>query len=70
MAMPNSLKNLRVKIGTVAAIAAALFILWLPFGILNLVPFILTIPGESALRSHAGLAVGSLMIAAWGYWGR
>lgn len=68
--MLNNFKSLRVKIGTVAAVAAAIFILWLPLGILDVIPFVLTIPGESALRSHAGLAVGSLMIAAWGYWGR
>ena len=68
--MPNRLKNLRLKIGTIAAIGAAILVLWLPLGIVGLVPFVLTIPGESALRSHAGLAVGSLMIAAWGYWGR
>ena len=65
-----ALKTLRLKIGFGAAVMAGLFVLWLPLGILDFIPFVFTITGESALRTHAGLAVGSLMIAAWGYWGR
>jgi len=68
--MQTALKDLRTKVGLAAAILAALFVLWLPLGIIGIVPFVFTIPGESALRTHAGLAVGNLMIAAWGFWGR
>ncbi len=47
---------------------AVLFILWLPLGILEIVPFIFALPGESELRSHAGIAVSLLLLAAWGFW--
>jgi hypothetical protein len=68
--MLSAIKRFRPKIGVIAAVLAAIFVLWLPLGILDIVPFTFTIPGESAVRSHAGLAVGSLMVAAWGFWGR
>jgi hypothetical protein len=68
--MLSAVNRFRPKIGVIAAILAAVFVLWLPLGILDIVPFTFTIPGESAARSHAGLAVGSLMVAAWGFWGR
>jgi len=58
----------RVKLGWMAAILAGLFAAWLPLGIYDIVPFVFHIPGETMLRSHAGLAVGALMIAAWGFW--
>jgi hypothetical protein len=37
-------------------------------GVLEYVPFVFEIPGETMLRSHAGLAVGALMVSAWGFW--
>jgi hypothetical protein len=58
----------RVKLGWLAAIFAGLFAAWLPLGVYEIVPFVFHIPGETELRSHAGLAVGALMIAAWGFW--
>ncbi|MDA0237996.1 MAG: hypothetical protein O3B03_05725 [Proteobacteria bacterium] len=60
--------KVRVRIGWLAVLCAALFIVWLPLGILDYVSFVFEIPGETMLRSHAGLAVGSLMVAAWGFW--
>jgi len=60
--------NVRRKIGVISLVLALIFIVWLPLGILALVPFILELPGESGLRSHAGVAVGCLLIAAWGFW--
>ncbi len=63
-------KNFRTRIGFGAAVLAAIFVLWLPLGIIDLVPFTFAIPGESEVRTHAGLAVGSLMIAAWDSWGQ
>lgn len=55
-------------IGTAALLLAVVFIVWLPLGILNVVPLVLELPGESGLRLHAGAAVGCLAIAAWGFW--
>ena len=62
--------NRRMKIGAVAFALALLFILWLPLGIFELVPFLFSLPGESALRTHAGIAVSLLLVAAWGFWER
>ncbi|MEO5691575.1 MAG: hypothetical protein ABIQ72_00490 [Usitatibacter sp.] len=47
---------------------ALAFIAWLPLGIFQIVPFVLALPGETSLRVHAAAAVGSLMVAAWGFW--
>ena len=58
----------RTRLGWLAVTGAGLFTAWLPLGILNYVPFVFEIPGETMLRSHAGLAVGALMVAAWGLW--
>lgn len=58
----------RARLGWLAVVGAALFAVWLPLGILDYVPFVFEIPGETMLRSHAGLAVGALMVAAWGFW--
>lgn len=49
------------------AVALALSI-WLLLGMLDVVPLVLQLPGESAFRSHAGAAVLFFMIAAWGFW--
>jgi hypothetical protein len=49
-------------------VLATLFIAWLPLGMLEFVPFVLQIPGESLLRTHAGAAVASLMVTAWAWW--
>jgi hypothetical protein len=57
-------------VGALAFALAMIFILWLPLGILEIVPFVFALPGESELRSHAGIAVSLLLIAAWGFWGR
>lgn len=58
----------RRAIGISAGIGALLFTAWLPLGLLNVVPFAFQIPGESALRTHAGIAVALLMVSAWAYW--
>ncbi|MDG2202402.1 MAG: hypothetical protein P8L29_02945 [Burkholderiales bacterium] len=60
--------DLRLKLGWLAAVCSALFAIWLPLGVLEYVPFVFEIPGETMLRSHAGLAVGALMVSAWGFW--
>jgi len=56
------------SIGRCAFALALIFIVWLPLGIFNLVPFVIELPGESSLRLHAGAAVACLMVAAWGFW--
>lgn len=66
--MPVDLNKFRRRIGAIAFGMAVLLIIWLPLGILGVVPFLVNLPGESELRSHAGLAVGCLMIAAWAFW--
>jgi len=55
-------------IGTVAFLLAVVFIVWLPLGILHVVPLVLELPGEPSLRVHAAAAVGCLLVAAWGFW--
>ena len=67
--MTNRFSTVRRTIGAIAFTLAVALVAWLPLGILHVVPFVLTLPGESALRVHAAAAVGSLMIAAWGFWG-
>ena len=55
-------------IGAVAFLLALVFIVWLPLGILHVVPLVLHLPGETSLRVHAAAAVGCLVVAAWGFW--
>lgn len=54
--------------GVVGGVLSIVFMAWLPLGILGVVPFALVLPGESALRTHAGVAVTFLMVTAWAYW--
>lgn len=60
--------RLRRTAGVVSGALSIGFMVWLPLGILEVVPFVLVLPGESALRSHAGAAVAFLMVTAWAYW--
>ena len=61
-------KKMRRSIGALSFAAALIFTAWLPLGIFDVVPFLLHLPGESLVRAHAGAAVLSYMIAAWGFW--
>lgn len=45
-----------------------LAMLWLFFGLLEIVPFIIKIQGETDARAHASLAVFLLACATWGFW--
>ncbi len=65
---PEPVRDPRRTIGRVAIVFATVFIVWLPAGMLDIVPFVLSLPGESRLRSHAGAAVVCLLVAAWAYW--
>jgi len=66
--MANRSVKLQRMIGMAAFLLALVFIVWLPLGILHVVPLVLELPGESSLRMHAGAAVGCLLVAAWGFW--
>lgn len=60
--------QVRRLIGVAALSAAAICIVWLPLGLIDVMPFLFEIPGESRLRTHAAAAVLSLLVAAWGFW--
>jgi len=61
-------ERLRRSIGAVSFAVALVLTGWLLLGMLDVVPLVLQLPGESTVRSHGGAAVLLLMIAAWGYW--
>ena len=58
----------RLNIARAALVLGGVFVVWLPAGILDVVPFVLELPGESSIRVHAAAAVACLMVAAWGFW--
>ena len=60
--------SLRRIIGKAAFVLAIAFIAWIPLGVLRIIPFVLELQGEPSVRVHAAAAVGSLMVAAWGFW--
>lgn|GEM_PF-1799615 len=51
-----------------ALLLGSISVVWLAAGTLNIVPFVLSLSGESDVRVHAAFTVGCLLIAAWGYW--
>ena len=51
-----------------AFLVGVVSLIWLAAGALELVPLVLSLPGESAVRVHAVVTVGCLLVAAWGYW--
>jgi len=61
-------QKLRRALGVTCFAVAMVFAGWLLLGILDVVPLLLQLPGESTVRSHAGAAVLLLMIAAWCFW--
>jgi hypothetical protein len=61
-------RNTRRLMGRVAFVLAIVLVAWLPAGLLQIVPFVLSLPNESSLRVHAAAAVACLLIAAWAYW--
>jgi len=66
--MPGRSRRVQQVLGSAALSLAAIFVPWLPLGIIGVVPFVLEIPGESSLRLHAAAAVLCLLVAAWGFW--
>ena len=57
-------------IGRGAFLLGLALIAWLTLGVLDVVPLLFVLPGESSERLHAAAAVGCLLIAAWGFWDR
>jgi hypothetical protein len=60
--------HVRRVLGSAALSLAVVFVLWLPLGVLGMVPFVFEIPGDSHLRVHTAAAVLCLLVAAWGFW--
>jgi len=56
------------KIGKTALVLAALAVIWLILGMLNMVPFLIELPQETSTRAHASLAVIFLLIGSWAFW--
>jgi hypothetical protein len=71
IALPSAAARIvitRLTIGRFAFLLALAFLAWLALGILQIVPFVLELPGEPRLRVHAAAVVGCLLVAAWGFW--
>ena len=66
--MSDPSRTRRLTFARFALSIALMFVVWLPLGILDVVPFVLSLPGESSLRVHTAAAVLCLMIAAWAFW--
>ena len=62
--------NVRGWVAATAFATGLMLIVWLPLGVLNIVPFVFSLPGFVELRVHAGAAISCLLVAAWGYWNR
>ena len=56
------------KIGKAALVLAALAVIWLILGMLNMVPFLIELPQETSTRAQASLAVIFLLIGSWAFW--
>lgn len=59
---------MRRQLSVLAFLLACLASIWLYLGMFEIVPFFFQIPGETALRTHASIAVIFLLLAAWGFW--
>ena len=59
---------MRIVFAKISFVLSVLASLWLTFGILKIVPFMLKIHGETDIRAHASLAVFFLICATWGFW--
>lgn len=59
--------RIRLALGRLGLLAAALMFLWLPLGWLGVVPSLIEVFGVSGLRIPAGVTVGGLLLAAIGF---
>ena len=58
----------REWLGFAAGGVGFFFIAWLVAHVLFSIPLYFKIPGESMIRSNAGIAVVGLLFAAWAFW--
>jgi len=65
---PAPARRARLLFGAGVFAAGVALAIWLPLGILDIVPFALSVPGVLQLRLHAGAAVACLLLAAWAFW--
>ena len=56
------------KIGIAAIILGSLALIWLIFGMINVVPCLIDLPQETSIRAHASLTVTLLLIGSWAFW--
>jgi len=56
------------KIGIAAIILGSLALIWIIFGMINVVPFLIDLPQETSIRAHASLTVTLLLIGSWAFW--
>lgn len=66
--MAKFVSRLRKTLGATCVALAIVFVAWLPLGFSDVIPFVFALPNESGLRTHAGIAITCLLIAAWGFW--
>ena len=59
---------MKIIIGKAALFLASLAVIWLLFGMVNIVPFLLELPQETTIRAHASIAVIFLLIGSWAFW--
>ena len=60
--------SFRKKLARVTFLLGVISLVWLIFGILELVPLIFHIPGETNLRAHASVTLLFLLLASWAFW--
>ena len=59
---------MKIIIGKAALFLASLAVIWLLLGMVNIVPFLIELPQETTIRTHASIAVIFLLIASWAFW--
>jgi len=59
---------MRKTFGKICFVISILASIWLILGMLNIIPLLIKIHGETDIRAHASLAVFFLICAAWGFW--
>jgi len=64
---PARLRRFRRAIGTVGAVVAAGFLLWVPVGFIPGIPSVIEVFGIEGLRTPASITVGGLMLGAIGF---
>lgn len=60
--------SFRKNIARITFLLALISLGWLILGMLELVPLIIHIPGETNLRAHASVTLLFLLFASWAFW--